>query len=154
MNTHRTILAIIRDVAALPDETQKVIALTKSPRAIRSILHFVYGNHTIALPDGQVDVDPIPTTAWLRREAGGPGDDDLLALEAPKLARIFTAEGNPNLTPKRRREIWTDILERASLEERDILEVIRIERVVPGIPRRVAVRAFPEIESEVASRYS
>jgi hypothetical protein len=149
MQTHRFIWQIIRDIAALPDETQKVIALLKSPPAIRSILHFVYGNHTFALPEGQIDLDPIPTKAWLDRDAGGPGDDDLLALEASRMSRIFTVEGNPNLVPKRRREIWMDILERASPEERDLLETISFERVVPGIPRRVAVRAFPEIDDDV-----
>jgi hypothetical protein len=149
MQTHRFIWQIIRDIAALPDETQKVLALIKSPGAIRSILHFVYGNHTFALPEGQIDVVPIPMKAWLDRDAGGPGDDDLLALEASRMSRIFTVEGNPNLVPKRRREIWMDILERASPEERDLLETIRFERVVPGIPRRVAVRAFPEIDDVV-----
>jgi hypothetical protein len=149
MNTHRTILEIIRAISVLPDETQKVIALQKSPRAVRNIMHFVYGNHTIALPLGQVDVDPIPPGAWLDGDAGGPGDDDLLEIEAGKFVRLFTREGHATLTDERRRELWIQILERLPALERAFLETVRIERVVPGIPRRAAVRAFPEIEREV-----
>src|SRR6266540_3010193 len=60
------------------------------------------------------------------------------------MSRLFTRQGNPNLTSRRRHEIYLDILERPSPEERDLVETIHVERVVPGILRSVAVRAFPE----------
>jgi hypothetical protein len=60
------------------------------------------------------------------------------------MSRLFTRQGNPNLTSRRRHEIYLDILERPSPEERDLVETIHVERVVPGILRSVAVGAFPE----------
>jgi hypothetical protein len=90
-----------------------------------------YADHEIDLPDGPIEVDVIPMTRG-RRPAGDRG---------PKMSRLFTRQGNPNLTSRRRHEIYLDILERPSPEERDLVETIHVERVVPGILRSVAVRA-------------
>jgi hypothetical protein len=138
---HRTLVQILRAVAEQATEHDRVESLRRVPRQIRELLRFTFGDHSVALPDGDVDVAPIPARAWRDQDAGGVGDDDLLLNECPKLIRLFAVGGHATLSAKRRLELWRDILERLPADERDLLEHIRLHRCFPSVLNRITRRA-------------
>ena len=136
---HRDVAQILSDISALtPDE--QVAALRSAPRSMRALLHFCYARHEIDLPKGPLSYAVIPTGAYV-----DPADayHDLLAAEAPRMYKLFIKSANPNLTTERRRQIWNDIQARLPRNERELLDIIRMRREVPGIARETVERAFP-----------
>jgi hypothetical protein len=146
----RMISMILRGIAELGDD-QIIDALRKTPRAVRAILYFCYGKHELALPTEHID--PIDPARAFTRDEGVLGDDDLLHAESHKLVRLFVRGVHATLTDKRRLELWTDILERLPQAERALMETIRRDRVIPGIPRAVVDVAFPGMLEERPMAY-
>jgi hypothetical protein len=70
-----------------------------------------------------------------------------------KLVKLFAKGVHPTLTDKRRLALWMDIIERLPQEERALMETIRRDRVIPGIPRAVVDVAFPGMLEERATAY-
>jgi hypothetical protein len=149
---HRTVNQILHAVAECGTEQERVDALRRVPRQIRELLRFTFGDHELALPDGDIELAPISARSWRDTDSGGVGDDDLLLNECRKLVKLFAVGGHATLTPKRRLELWKDILERLSSEERELLEHVRQYRALPPIlnriTRRTVERAFPGLCQE------
>jgi hypothetical protein len=143
---------ILKSIAEVGDD-QIIDALRKAPRAVRAILYFCYGNHELALPTEHIDVTPIDPARAFTRDEFILGDDDLLHAESHKLVRLFVRGVHATLTDKRRLELWTDILERLPQAERALMETIRRDRVILGIPRSAVDIAFPGMLEEKLTAY-
>jgi hypothetical protein len=148
----RMVSTILKSIAEVGDD-QIVGALRKAPRAVQAILYFCYGNHAFALPTEHIDVTPIDPARAFTRDEGILGDDDVLARDAHKLVKLFVKGVHPTLTDKRRLDLWMDIVERLSQEERALMETIRRDRVIPGVPRAVVDVAFPGMLEEKPTAY-
>lgn len=113
-------------------------ALRHSPRWIRDLLRFAYGNHEIALKTGPMNIGPsITPQAFVENRrmesfAVELSCTDLLATGCPKLLRLFAVGGHATLTEKRRHELWADIVSRLPEDEAVLMESIRRTRTLPG----------------------
>jgi hypothetical protein len=138
MTHYRTTTDILRDIADLETDQERVAALRKAPRWTRDLLRFAFSeNIEIDLPKHRLRVDEIQPSAFvetrrMERVSVETSCGDALAIESAKLERLFAKGAHATLTSKRRLELWTDILERADEEERSILESIRLYRDLPA----------------------
>ena len=141
--SRRTVLDIITGITALPTE-EMAGALRAAPLQVLQILYLAYGPVEMDLPRGEIPFTPISTRAWAGvNEVPG---DDLLAIEGPRLLRLFGRGVHPTLTNRRRLELFTDILERLTRPEADLLLAVKdkgLPENLSAITREVVDEAWP-----------
>jgi hypothetical protein len=140
---HRTLYHILKGIAEIEDRDERISALKRAPRVVRDFLYWVYGNYRLDLTRDDIGYVPVPTSAF----AEGPalGDEDLMG--ATNFLRLFSREVLPNLSSRRRHEIWVQLLERLPADERSLLDHVRRHRALPwpSLSSAVVRSAFPGV---------
>jgi len=134
----------------MEDLDARINALRKAPRALKELCFLAYGQFQTALPrTGNLNPSrPIPPEAFVDADQR-LGDEDLLHRELSSrfLLKLFAKELEPNLTEKRRIELYVSVLERLPAAERSLLEYVRTHRALPHakINHGVVATAWPDL---------
>jgi hypothetical protein len=155
----RSVSQLLTDIASLPTDQEMIAALRRTPRFIRALLQFAFGDHELALPKTPpLNPDAITTDAFVQDPRYGregrmnyvsswTSCGDMLAIESAKLRRLFVRGVHPTITDKKRWSIWRDIIDRCEPDEVGILESIRVNRALPvpmsRISKELVRDAFP-----------
>ena len=126
---------ILEEVTNAPTTADKVATLRKhDSKQLRGYLKIAFDkNLKLALPEGTPPFKPCEEV-----------DVDHVLYHEFRRMYIFVPEGNPNLTDKRRQELFTELLESMHPKEAEFLcDVVKDKKLPEGITEQVVKQAYP-----------
>ena len=125
----------IREAGTLNDKVAKMKEICNAKPAVKQIFKYAYDPEIEwLLPEGPTPYTPCPPEYEV---------DGMLWAEMRRLY-LFVKGGNNNLNPRRREQLWVELLGSVLPEDAKLLDQMK-DRKIEGISDKVVLRAFPDL---------